>query len=65
MIRLYKDPKGDNLFTHVTRDVGNTGVSAMQATQDDNQIHFLQKRVKQLEAQLTNFEVSTGKCRYI
>ena len=59
MIRLYKDPKGDNLFPHVTHDPGITGVSAMQATQDDNQIHFLQKRVKQLEAQLTNSKVST------
>ncbi len=54
MVRLYRDPKGEQLFTHVTRDA--TGVSGI-ATADDNQIHTLQRKVKHLEAQLTNFEV--------
>ena len=56
MVRLYRDPKGETLFTHVTRDAAHTAPSAI-ATMDDNQVVVLQKKVKQLEAQLSNFEV--------
>ena len=38
----------------MTRDAANTGASAL-ATADENQIHTLQRKVRQLEAQLTNF----------
>lgn len=58
-VRLYKDPKGDKLFTHVTRDLGASAIG----TCDDQQVHTLQRKVKNLEAQLTKMEVSYSICK--
>ena len=60
MVRLYKDPKGDTIFTHVTNDVTGAAAGTGFATCDDHdRIVNLEKRVKELQAQLTACEVNS------
>ena len=54
MVRLYRDPEGTKIFTHVTKDPSNIG----PGTLDEKQVYTLQRKVKQLEAQLSGFGVS-------
>jgi len=58
MVRLYKDPKGEALFTHVTKEAGCTGVSGIGATVDEQKIVALNRRVRDLEGQVNSFQVS-------
>ena len=55
MFKLYKDPKGETVFTHVTNDA--TGAAGSSA--DRERIIHLEKRVKELQAKLTVKEVRT------
>ena len=62
MVRLYKDPRGENVLTHITKDVGNTtGIvvtSGGHATTDaDMKVMTLEKKVKELQTQLDKYEV--------
>lgn len=53
MIRLYKDPEGDTIFTHVTNDATSVAGGTALATFDDHErIITLERRVKELQAQL-------------
>ena len=58
MVRLYRDPDGNSLFTHITRDA--TGASGIFTTLDGNQVMALQKKIKQLEIKLIKYEASVG-----
>lgn len=60
MVRLYKDPKGDTIFTHVTNDA--TGAASVAGTgfatyDDHDRVINLEKKVKELQAQLAACEV--------
>lgn len=61
MVRLYKDPKGDTIFTHVTNDAtgaAGTGFGTGFATGDDHdRVANLEKKVKELQAQLAAYDV--------
>ena len=53
MIRLYNDPEGDTIFTHVTNDATGAATGTALATCDDHErVITLEKRVKALQAQL-------------
>ena len=57
MVRLYKDPKGDAIFTHVTNDATGAAAAAASgagiATCDEHdRVINLEKKVKELQAQL-------------
>ena len=53
MIRLYKDPEGDTIFTHVTNDAtGAAGGTALATCDDHERVITLEKRIKALQAQL-------------
>ena len=59
MFKLYRDPNGDTIFTHVTNDAtGAGGAGTALATCDDHErIICLENRVKELQAKLTTKEV--------
>ena len=58
MVRLYKDPKGDTIFTHVTNDVtGAAGTAGFATADDHDRVTTLEKKVKELQAQLASYEV--------
>ena len=53
MIRLYKDPEGDTIFTHVTNDaMSAAGGTALATYEDHERVITLEKRIKALQAQL-------------
>ncbi len=57
MIRLYKDPNGEALFTHVTKEAGCTGASAIALTVDEHKIMTLQRKINDLEDQVVTLQV--------
>ena len=60
MFKLYKDPKGETVFTHVTNDAtGPAGCSAVATYDDRERIIHLEKRVKELQTKLTVKDVRT------
>lgn len=57
MVRLYKDPKGETIFTHVTNDATGAAGGTGYATCDHDRVIVLEKKVKELQAQLATNEV--------
>ena len=58
MVRLYKDPKGDTIFTHVTNDATGAAAGTGFATNEDHdRVINLEKKLKELQAQLAACEV--------
>ena len=57
-MRLYRDPKGDTIFTHVTTNDAAGAAGTGFATCDDHErVITLEKRVKELQVQLAACEV--------
>lgn len=57
MVRLYKDPKGDTIFTHVTNDATGAAGTGFATADGHDRVTTLEKKVKELQAQLTAVEV--------
>ena len=57
MVKLYKDPQGETLFTHVTKEAGCTGASAIAMTMDEQKIMNLQRKIHDLEDQVVTMNV--------
>ena len=57
MVRLYKDPKGDTIFTHVTNDATGAAGTGFATADDHDRVTTLEKKVKELQAQLAACEV--------
>ena len=59
MIKLYKDPKGDTIFTHVTNDATGAGGGTGYATCDDHErVINLEKKIKELQVRIAASEVT-------
>ena len=57
MVRLYKDPKGDTIFTHVTNDATGAAGTGFATADDHDRVTTLEKKVKELQAQLAACDV--------
>ena len=55
MVRLYKDPKGEKIFTHEGQSVALSGGNGL-GTKDDK-VHILEKQVRDLQRQLLKYKV--------
>jgi len=52
MVRLYHDPKGENIFEKTYN-----GTTGMMGTHDAEKVTSLEKKVKDLQTQLSVYEV--------
>lgn len=67
MVRLYRDPKGESIFTTAAITENNvgatTGITYAAGTVSDERVLKLEKTVKELQTRLSHYEGIEASCR--